>query len=180
MPNGNDRVTLAPEQPVETDKKVEDPELVKLLNAGGRVADGLGGSRVWGAQGFRGWGGVPSGVFRGGVRAWFAGLGVGRVRPTVLNRPTCNPTTPGASNPQASRSTRRRRRQPPPRPRATPRRPRTASEALFPPAPAGAAAPRPRRGAPAVLHWGGRRPAAHACVNGRALEKVLPDGRDCL
>jgi hypothetical protein len=38
MPGGNDRVTLAPEQPVETDKKVEDPELVKLLNAGARGA----------------------------------------------------------------------------------------------------------------------------------------------
>ena len=34
MPNGSDRVTSAPEQPVETDKKVEDPELLKLLAAG--------------------------------------------------------------------------------------------------------------------------------------------------
>ncbi|GBF91385.1 hypothetical protein Rsub_04125 [Raphidocelis subcapitata] len=34
MPGGNDRITTAPEQPVETDKKLEDPELVKLLNAG--------------------------------------------------------------------------------------------------------------------------------------------------
>lgn len=34
MPNGNDKITSAPQQPVETDKKVEDPELLKLLNSG--------------------------------------------------------------------------------------------------------------------------------------------------
>ena len=37
MPNGNDRVTSAPEQPVETDKKVEDEELCKLLATGLKV-----------------------------------------------------------------------------------------------------------------------------------------------
>jgi curved DNA binding protein len=31
MPNGSDKITSAPEQKVETDKKVEDPELVQLL-----------------------------------------------------------------------------------------------------------------------------------------------------
>jgi hypothetical protein len=37
MPNGQDRITVAPEQPVETDKKVEDAELLKLLNSGGFI-----------------------------------------------------------------------------------------------------------------------------------------------
>jgi hypothetical protein len=31
MPNGSDKVTSAPEQNVETDKKVEDAELLQLL-----------------------------------------------------------------------------------------------------------------------------------------------------
>lgn len=31
MPNGSDKITISPEQKVETDKKVEDPELVQLL-----------------------------------------------------------------------------------------------------------------------------------------------------
>lgn len=31
MPNGSDKITSAPEQKVETDKKVEDPELLQLL-----------------------------------------------------------------------------------------------------------------------------------------------------
>ena len=39
MPNGSDKVTSAPQQPVETDKKVEDPELLKLLNTGARRSD---------------------------------------------------------------------------------------------------------------------------------------------
>ncbi len=34
MPNGSDRVTSAPEQPVECSKAVEDEELVKLLATG--------------------------------------------------------------------------------------------------------------------------------------------------
>ena len=38
MPNGSDRVTSAPEQPVETDKKVEDEELRKLLATGLKVS----------------------------------------------------------------------------------------------------------------------------------------------
>lgn len=31
MPNGSDRITVAPEQAVSSDKKVEDPELLALL-----------------------------------------------------------------------------------------------------------------------------------------------------
>ena len=31
MPNGSDKITNAPEQKVETDKKIEDPELLQLL-----------------------------------------------------------------------------------------------------------------------------------------------------
>ena len=34
MPNGNDLITKAPVQPAESEKKVEDPELLKLLNSG--------------------------------------------------------------------------------------------------------------------------------------------------
>ncbi|KIZ00762.1 hypothetical protein MNEG_7198 [Monoraphidium neglectum] len=34
MPNGSDKITVAPQQPVETEKKVEDAELLKLLNTG--------------------------------------------------------------------------------------------------------------------------------------------------
>jgi hypothetical protein len=43
MPNGSDRVTVAPEQPAETDKKVEDAELLKLLNTGGWLGGWVGG-----------------------------------------------------------------------------------------------------------------------------------------
>jgi hypothetical protein len=43
MPNGSDRVTVAPEQPAETDKKVEDAELLKLLNTGEGRGGGAGG-----------------------------------------------------------------------------------------------------------------------------------------
>ncbi|KAI8465333.1 MAG: peptidase M24, structural domain-containing protein [Monoraphidium minutum] len=34
MPNGSDKITSCPQQPVETDMKVEDAELIKLLNTG--------------------------------------------------------------------------------------------------------------------------------------------------
>lgn len=31
MPNGSDKITNAPEQKIESDKKIEDPELLQLL-----------------------------------------------------------------------------------------------------------------------------------------------------
>ncbi|KAI8473942.1 MAG: peptidase M24, structural domain-containing protein [Monoraphidium minutum] len=37
MPNGSDKITAAPQQPLETDKKVEDAELIKLLNTGLKI-----------------------------------------------------------------------------------------------------------------------------------------------
>jgi curved DNA binding protein len=37
MPNGSDKVTAAPEQPVETDKAVVDEELLKLLSTGLKI-----------------------------------------------------------------------------------------------------------------------------------------------